>query len=217
MNRLAGVLYLLVLTLIVVPLPASDGHGQSLPSDEMRELGSTGHLKIENPGDLSPAEAKRVYAGIADELAEFYAMSREPAAIEFRNWRQYNSAPYLSATHGNRYVNNYGNYLSAGYDQMTAGFRMPVGAILAKNSFTVTADGEIFGAAMFIMEKLRPGQNPDTGDWRYVMIMPDGSYEGDSEGENAGQVSYCHDCHAAMARQDFLFYIPRPYRKAAGE
>ena len=217
MNRLATILNVLALTVFGVQVPSVDGHAQSGASAAERGLGSTGHLKIDNPGELTPSEASRVYDDIADKLAEFYALSREPAAVDFRRWRQYNNAPYLSATHGNRYVNNYGNRLSAGYDRMTAGFRMPAGAILVKNSFTVTEDGEVFGAAMFIMEKLPSGRSPDTGDWRYVMIMPDGSFEGDSEGDNADEVAYCHDCHAAVARQDFLFYVPEPYRRAASD
>ena len=216
MTRLTTVLYVLALSLLGLQAASIDGHAQSSSSDVERELGTTGHLKIENPGELTPGEANQVYDGIADELAEFYALSREPAAVNFRKWRRYNNAPYLSATHGNRYVNNYGNRLSAGYDRMTSGFRMPAGAILVKNSFTVTEDGEVFGAAMFIMEKLSVGRSPRTGDWRYVMVMPDGSYEGDSEGDNAEQVAYCHDCHAAVARHDFLFYIPKSYRRAAG-
>lgn len=214
MNRLTAVLHVLVLIVLGLQVSGVDGQAQSRPSDAERELGTTGHLKIENPGELTPSEAKQVYDGIADDLAEFYALSREPAAVDFREWHRYNNAPYLSATHGNRYVNNYGNRSSAGYDRMASGFRMPAGAILVKNSFTVTGDGEVFGAAMFIMEKLPTGRSPQTGDWRYVMIMPDGSYEGDSEGDNAEQVAYCHDCHAAVARHDFLFYVPKRYRRA---
>lgn len=214
MDRLKSVLQALALGVLVLHI---DGPVRAQSSGAERGLGTTGHLKIETPGALTPAEANEVYDGIADDLAGFYAMSREPAAIAFRKWRRYNSAPYLSATHGNRYVNNYGNRLSAGYDRMTSGFRMPAGAVLVKNSFTVTADGEVFGAAMFIMEKLPAGRRPETGDWRYVMIMPDGSYEGDSEGDNAAAVGYCHDCHAAVARTDFLFYIPKAYRAVAGD
>ncbi len=217
MNRPTTVLQVLAFTLLGLQVSSIDGHAQSQASDTERELGTTGHLKIENPGELTPSEANQVYDGIADDLAEFYALSREPAAVGFRKWRRYNNAPYLSATHGNRYVNNYGNRSSTGYDRMTSGFRMPAGAVLVKNSFTVTEEGEVFGAAMFIMEKLPAGRSPRTGDWRYVMIMPDGSYEGDSEGDNAEQVAYCHDCHAAVARHDFLFYVPKPYRKAAAD
>ena len=39
--------------------------------------------------------------------------------------------------------------------------------------FTVTSDGEVFGTAIFIMELLAPGTSPDTGDWRYVMVLSD--------------------------------------------
>ena len=176
-------------------------------------LRPTGHLRIEKPAEISPELARSIYTKIIDELTGFYAMSREPAAIGYRRWRIYNSAPYLSATHGNRYVNNYGNAKARDYDRMGSGHKMPAGAILAKDSFTVTAEGEVFGAALFVMEKLSPGASPRTADWRYVMILPDGSYVGDSEGDNADEIAYCHSCHKKRRRTDFLFYVPEAYRK----
>jgi hypothetical protein len=89
---------------------------------------------------------------------------------------------------------------------------MPEGAALAKDSFTVTADTAVFAGALFIMEKLAGGASPATGDWRYAMVMPDGSYFGDTTGDNAEAVGFCHDCHQAKAEADFLFFVPRKHR-----
>ncbi len=189
------------------------GDGRVRAQSPEKELRPTEHLKIENPNRLSEAEARRVYDSIADELAAFYALSREPGALAYRSWEIYNKAPYLSATHGNRYVNNYANRRAAAYGRLKQGERLPEGAVLAKDSFTVTSEGEIFGAALFIMEKLAPGGRPETGDWRYVMILPDGSYFGDSEGDNAADVAYCHTCHKTKKRNDFLFFVPKRYRR----
>ncbi len=186
--------------------------GAAAQSDD-GELRQTEHLRIENPEQLDGVKAEKIYQSIADELVTFYAMSREPAAGAYRNWRRYNSAPYLSATHGNRYVNNYANAKAKDYESLKPGVKMPPGAVFAKDSFTVTAEGEVFGAALFIMEKLAPGASPETADWRYVEILPDGSYSGDTAGDNAAEMAYCHACHKIKAKYDYLFYVPKTYRR----
>ncbi len=48
---------------------------------------------------------------------------------------------------------------------------------------------------------------------RYVMIMPDGSYFGDSTGDGAERVGFCDGCHRTVADDDYLFFIPAKYRK----
>ena len=171
------------------------------------------HLKIERPAHLSVADALAIYAEIADQMAIGYGASDNPAAGQYRKWRLYNKAPYRSATHGNRYVNNYGNRLTKDYVKTDSTVRMPAGAVLAKDSFTVTADGDVFGAPLFLMEKLAAGTKPATNDWRYVMILPDGSLFGDSEGEAADKVGFCHGCHRAVEKSDNLFFVPKKYRK----
>lgn len=170
------------------------------------------HIKIETPGQMTPEKAEAAYARIADDLAALYALSKDKSAARFRKWRRFNSAPYLSATHGNRYINNYANGIAerAGYGE---GKPMPPGAVLAKDSFTVTSDGEVFGAALFLMQKLPPDISPQTADWRYWMILPDGSMFGDTEDDSAGEVAFCHTCHKSVARKDLLFFVPKPFRR----
>lgn len=174
------------------------------------------HLKIERPGHLSEAEARAAYDKIAGPLARAYAAAREPAIGNYRRWRRYNNSPYRSSAHGNRYVNNYANGRAASYVRMETAGIMPPGAVLAKDSFTVTEAGGVFGAPIFVMQKLRPGASPENADWRYLMILPDGSLFGDSRGENADKVGFCHGCHEQMAAQDYLFLVPAEYRTAPG-
>jgi hypothetical protein len=45
------------------------------------------------------------------------------------------------------------------------------------------------------------------------MILPDGSYFGDTEGDNAADVAYCHVCHKIKKRDDFVFFVPKAYRR----
>ena len=195
---------------IVVPNAVRDAaHAQI----KREELIPKRHFKIERPANLSAAEAMAIYDNVADDMARGYAASRELAAQKFRGWRQYNNAPYRSATHGNRYINNYANGTASGYGRLKPGEHMPPGALLAKDSFTVSANGDVYGGPLFLMEKLGKGVSPRTGDWRYAMIMPDGSYFGDSTGDGAERVGFCNGCHRTAADSDYLFFIPAKYRR----
>jgi len=111
-------------------------------------------------------------------------------------------------------VNNYGNALSAGYSAIADGGKMPAGAILAKDSFAITEDGDVYAQSLFLMEKLPAGASEATGDWRYVMITPAGETYGDTMGESPEKVDFCHDCHKSVQRSDYLFYVPEGYRIA---
>ncbi len=171
------------------------------------------HFKIQKPAQLDPAEALTIYDNVADRMAKGYAASGDPTAKVYRNWRLYNTAPYPSATHGNRYVNNYVNAVGKAYGTLKTGDRLPAGTIIAKDSLTVTAKRDVFAGALFIMERLPTGQSPQTGDWRYKMIMPDGSLFGDTRGDGADKVAFCHDCHEAASEDDYLFFMPDAFKR----
>ena len=177
--------------------------------------GSKGHLKIDNPGQLDDAGIVEVYDKLTAQMVAGYGLSDIPFARNYRKWRAYNRLPFLSATHGNRYVNHYANPLVKRYGALGPGERYAKGAVFAKDSFTVTKGGKVYPGALFVMEKLAEGTSAGTGDWRYLMIMPDGSVFGDSAGETAAQVAYCHDCHRQKAQEDFVFFVPKAFRKPA--
>jgi len=61
------------------------------------------------------------------------------APIEvYQRWPIYNDIPYLSATHGNRFVNSYANAIVGTYGTLGTGDRLPVGSVLAKDGIAVT-------------------------------------------------------------------------------
>ena len=165
----------------------------------------SGHITIEKAADLSPDEAERIYVRLSDLMARRYSIANMVVANEYRDWMRFNTGPYLSATHGNRYVNNFANSIGVIYGTLTKGIRFPVGTVLVKDSFTVTDENKAFPGALFIMEKLSPDKNPETGDWRYVGIFPDGSLIGDTRGFMPDQVRYCHHCHQSREDFDFVF------------
>ncbi len=209
-----GALAVAATVMISLTVPTSLGAAEILSVEE-EALQPDQHFGIDRPGRLAKEDATVIYDTIAGHMAERYAISEEPVASKYQGWRRYNVAPYLSATHGNRYVNNYANPIAAkaGYGERVPGIEMPPGAVLAKDSFTFTDDRALFGGALFVMEKLAKGKSPATADWRYLMILPDGSVFADSAGDLPITAGFCHTCHEQVKEFDHLFYVPEEYRR----
>ena len=145
-----------------------------------------------------------------------YRLSMESYAGAYLAWPRYNAEPYRSAQHGERFVNNYANDKARAYRLYEDSGPMPVGAILVKDSFAVTQRGDVFSGPLFVMEKMPPDFEPSSGDWRYTMIMPDGSLLGTTNGSGSARMEFCVTCHAAVsADQDHMFYVPKAHRPAA--
>ena len=163
--------------------------------------------------ELTAAEARAAYDCLMGDMKVAYAKSGLGAVANFTRWTSANAAPYQSATHGNRYVNNYVNsraaYLYVKFEQ--AG-KMPVGAVVAKDSFVAHGDGKVGVGPLFVMEKMKAGFSKETGDWRYTMVMPNGSKFGETKGKNAAGMKFCAECHSSVAEQDHLFFLPEEYR-----
>lgn len=163
--------------------------------------------------DLSDAEARAAYNCARNAMGEAYGKSGVAATMAYLNWTNYSNSPYISAAHGNRLVNNYANVTAKGYGQYEEGGTMPEGSVIIKDSFAVNANGEVVFGTLSLMEKVPSGSMPDTGDWRFTMVMPDGKVFGTSGGEGSERVAFCAACHvAAGAVQDSLFYLPKKYR-----
>lgn len=170
----------------------------------------TKHFRFSNPARVDEEDVERIYQRIRKTMIAGYALSRIPDARSYAGWQRYNRAPYLSARHGARYVNNYANSKARAYGRFESMGELPCGAVLAKDSFAVTDDGRIFPGPLFLMEKM-PGNFGAQNGWRYTMIMPDGSLFGRSQGEGSKQVQFCAACHNA-APTNQLFLVPKKYR-----
>ncbi|MGF1624012.1 MAG: cytochrome P460 family protein [Alphaproteobacteria bacterium] len=183
---------------------------QQAGQDDQLEPWLTGHLTLPNPRQLDAAAAEAVYGELVDKMLARYRITGDPVAEAYLDWPRFNTAPYLSALHGNRYVNNYAN--NPDYGLFGAGLPLATGTIVAKDAFTVMDDGRMFPGPLMIMEKMAPGYDPDGGDWRYTMILPDGTVFGTSNGQGAENVENCKACHAAVADRDFLYFMPEEFR-----
>ncbi|MEM7041183.1 MAG: cytochrome P460 family protein [Pseudomonadota bacterium] len=146
-------------------------------------------------------------------MQEAYGVADDPNAGKYLGWWRYSTGPYPSGTHGGRYVMNWGNRAGADYINYEEAGVLPVGSAIAKDSFSVGANGKVTLGPLFLMEKMEPGFNEASGDWKYTMIMPDGSTFGATGGAGDASVEFCNECHAAVAEdQDYLFFLPEEYR-----
>ena len=133
----------------------------------------------------------------------------------YQAWINYATTPYVSATHAQRYVNNYANDVASAYATYESLGALPVGSVVAKDSFSVTPDGRVAIGPLFVMEKVaHVAGESHPSPWRFTMIMPDGWVFGTTGGPGDANVAFCADCHGAVADvHDSLFFLPPQYRR----
>jgi hypothetical protein len=162
---------------------------------------------------LTDAEAVAVYDCLLNQLKAAYAKSDNKIALSYMSWPRYSKQAFQSGTHGNRYVQNYANAKARAYGAYEKAGTMPVGSAIAKDSFGVTGNGKVTIGPLFLMEKMNAGFSPDSGDWRYTMIMPNGSVFGTTWGAGSEKVQFCAECHMSVTPDvDSMMFIPDEYR-----
>ncbi|MBL4908327.1 MAG: cytochrome P460 family protein [Sneathiella sp.] len=165
--------------------------------------------------ELTTAQATAAYKNIQADLLAGYAKSGIPEMAGYETWVNVATSPYVAATHGNRHVNNWVNEIAAKeymkYEEIGT---MPVGSVIAKDSFSVNANGKVAAGPLFLMEKMQAGFAPKTGNWRYSLVMPTGAVFGRTNGKNSAGMTFCAECHEAGAEdQDYLLFLPDEHRK----
>ena len=162
---------------------------------------------------MSDAEAIAAYDCLLKEMQVAYAKSDDDVALNYAGWRSYSAQPYISGTHGNRYVQNYANDTAKAYGAFEKAGRMPEGSKIAKDSFSVGANGKVMVGPLFVMEKMSAGFHPASDDWRYTMVMPNGSIFGTTHGAGSAKVQFCAECHMSVTPDaDSLMFLPDEYR-----
>ena len=163
--------------------------------------------------ELTDAEAVKAYDCLLPQMTASYAKSDNKVAVSYPSWRRYSTQAYQSATHGNRYVQNYANKKAKAYGLFEKAGTMPAGAQLAKDSFSVRGDGALVVGPLFVMEKMSKGFHAASDDWRYTMVMPDGSMFGTTKGKGSAKVEFCIGCHMSVAPEaDSMMFLPVDYR-----
>jgi hypothetical protein len=154
-----------------------------------------------------------VYDCLLPEMQKAYGKSDHDVAVNFAAYRAYSNQPYVSATHGGRMVTNYANRAGRAYGAYEQAGVLPTGTKLAKPSFSVKGNGRASVGPLFIMEKMAAGFNKASDDWRYTMIMPNGSITGTTNGKGSKAVAFCIGCHQSVTpEQDNVMLLPEEYR-----
>ena len=160
--------------------------------------------------DLSDDQIVALYDCIKDSLREGYAKEGNQWTAEYPSWGATSTQPVAPGPHGGRFLNTFVNEVGhAEYVKfLDERGPMPVGTVLAKESFNVNKKNKVQKGPLFFMEKVAAGNADEFGNWVYTVIRPDG------KPHNASQ-KFCHDCHGAFAEQDSMGYPDEDYRISA--
>lgn len=159
-------------------------------------------VDVTSIGDLDNAQVAELYTCIKDKMAEGYAKGGDEVASTFRSWTVTSTQPAVAGPHGSRALQTFANDIAAEQYLKFAeeGVNMPVGSVLAKESFSVNKKKKIGRVGpLFIMTKVEAGAAPETNDWVYGGIQPNGK-------PMKFKQSFCHDCHTSWEDQDYLAY-----------
>jgi len=160
--------------------------------------------------ELTDQEAAAVGDCMRPTLAALASASADLRLRGSGDWKRFSSQFYASE-HG-RYLEVAGNASAEPYLRYEDGPPLPVGAVITKRSYRVLQSGAVVVDPQFAMERMPKGYDERVGDWKFTLIAPDGSIVGDSRGRDGDKVEFCVECHKSAWRQDFLFFIPPPYR-----
>lgn len=160
------------------------------------------------PGsELTGSEAQAVYDCLKDSLAAGYAKGDKrwiPAnyVTDYRSWTSASTFPAAPGFHGERFLLTFVNAVGAEQYLKYAeeGFTMPAGTVIAKESFSVNDQGKASPGPLFLMEKAPAGASPQTNDWYYMMVAPNG------QPQAIPVADACHACHSGFDARDGLGY-----------
>lgn len=157
---------------------------------------------VESAWEMDEAQIIALYDCLESAMADGYAREGDEIASAYRGWTLTSTRPAVAGPHGNRLLQTFANdigapeYLKFAYE----GVEMPAGSVLAKESISISSKTKAARPGpLFIMTKMETGSIPETDDWLYAGVQPNGKPMGFSQ-------SFCHDCHSAFSDQDSLAY-----------
>jgi hypothetical protein len=113
---------------------------------------------------LTDAERDELFECLKPVMQAAYSPAEDPAASAFLGWWRYSTSAYPSATHGGRYVLNFGNRAGKDYIKYEDGGTLPAGSVIAKPSFGVSPTGQALLGPLFLMEKMAVGFDEAAGN-----------------------------------------------------
>ena len=151
--------------------------------------------------ELSAEEIRYLYECLQPKLQQVYGQRDHEVGSAYSGWTAGSSRPAAPGVHSGQYLMTYVN--DVGYEQYVQyksdSSTMPVGTVIAKESFTIKDSGKIKYGPLLIMSKVGDS-SAVTGGWEYSGVKPSGKVlKVDGPG-------FCHACHQAYPTQDFLGY-----------
>lgn len=142
-----------------------------------------GDCAAQRPGaSLTGDGAEAVYDCLSEAMKAGYDRGSkrwipEEHVARYRDWTRASRVPAAPGPHGGRFLVTWVNPAGAEAYLRYASPRgeMPVGTVIAKESFTVGPDGAAEAGPLFLMQKVEPGLSPDTNDWHYMLVAPSGA------------------------------------------
>ena len=115
--------------------------------------------------DLTKEQVVGLYDCIKGKLREKYAQKGGENTKEYQSWKEASTQPAATGTHGNRFLMTFVN--EAGYAEYVKFAEdrkanpMPVGSIMAKESFNLSKKGKVKRGPLFFMTKVAVGGDAD--------------------------------------------------------
>ncbi len=157
--------------------------------------------------DLTDAQIVELYECIKGELREGYTAAGDERATAYQSWGAAFTVPGGVGNHGSRFLTTFVN--DTGYLEYVRfkdeGAKMPVGTVIAKESFNVNKKGKVKKGPLFMMDKVAVGEADEYGNWVYSALKPNGKVMKIKQ-------SFCHNCHTNFEDQDSLGYPEEDYR-----
>lgn len=161
--------------------------------------------------DLTNEQVQVLYDCIKSELQTGYSAGGGENTKEYTGWKAASTQPAAPGVHGKRFLMTYVN--ETGFAEYTRFSDergpMPVGTIIAKESFNLSKKGVVKKGPLFFMTKVAAGGEADTyGNWVYAAFQPKGKVMKIKQ-------KFCHDCHGNFEDQDALGYPLEDFRVSA--
>ena len=160
--------------------------------------------------DLNDEQVQALYECIKQELREGYASKGGELTGEYTSWKPASTIAGAPGVHGKRFLMTFVN--EVGYEEYVKYSEergaMPVGTLIAKESFNVNKKGKVAKGPLFFMKKVAAGEADEFGSWVYSAFAASGKTMKIKQG-------FCHGCHEAFDTQDALGYPLEEYRVSA--
>lgn len=139
-------------------------------------------------------QAETVYECLKEDLQTNYAKGDKrwiPGnfVTDYPNWTRVSTKPAAPGFHGGRFLVTYVNETGTDAYLQYGAAPIPAGTVIAKESFIVDDKGDAKAGPLFIMQKTEAGKSPDSDDWYYMMVAPNGAPQA------VDVMTACVECH----------------------